>query len=43
MAELRRLLNSRKRLYGTARFTVDTSSLAPDQVAGEIEALTLPR
>jgi len=40
MAELRRLLNSRKRLYGTARFTVDTSSLAHDQVAGEIEALT---
>ena len=40
MAELRRLLTTRKRLYGTARFTVDTTSLAPEQVAGEIEALT---
>ena len=40
MAELRRLLTTRKRLYGTARFTVDTSSLTPEQVAGEIEALT---
>lgn len=40
MAELRRLLTTRKRLYGTARFTVDTSSLTPEQVVGEIEALT---
>ena len=40
MAELRRLLTTRKRLYGTARFTVDTSSRTPEQVAGEIEALT---
>jgi XRE family aerobic/anaerobic benzoate catabolism transcriptional regulator len=39
MAELRRLLNSRKRLYGTARHTVLTSTLTPDQVTGEIEAL----
>ena len=38
MAELRRLLTTRKRLYGTARHTVDTSSLTPDEVVGEIEA-----
>ena len=40
MAELRRLLTTRKRLYGTARHTLDTSSLTPDAVVGEIEALT---
>jgi len=40
MAELRRLLTTRKRLYGTARHTVDTSSLTPDQVVDEIEALS---
>jgi XRE family aerobic/anaerobic benzoate catabolism transcriptional regulator len=39
MAELRRLLTKRKRLYGTARHTIDTSSLTPEQVVGEIEAL----
>ena len=39
MAELRRLLTTRKRLYGTARHTVDTSSLTPEQVVDEIEAL----
>ncbi len=39
MAELRRLLTTRKRLYGTARHTVDTSSLAPEHVVGEIAAL----
>ena len=42
MAELRRLLTTRKRLYGTARFTVDTSSLTPEQVVSGIEALTGP-
>ena len=36
MAELRRLLTTRKRLYGTARHTVVTSSLSPDQVVDEI-------
>ncbi|MBX7185243.1 MAG: helix-turn-helix domain-containing protein [Vicinamibacteria bacterium] len=40
MAELRRLLTTRKRLYGTARFTVDTSSRNPEQVVEEIAALT---
>lgn len=40
MAELRRLLTTRKRLYGTARHTVDTSSLTPDQVVVEIETQT---
>jgi XRE family aerobic/anaerobic benzoate catabolism transcriptional regulator len=40
MAELRRLLTTRKRLYGTARHTLDTSSLTPDAVVSEIEALT---
>jgi len=40
MAELRRLLRTRKRLYGTARHAVDTSSLTPDQVVDEIEAQT---
>lgn len=40
MAELRRLLTTRKRLYGTARHTVDTSSLSADAVVAEIEALT---
>ncbi len=40
MAELRRLLTKRKRLYGTARHTVDTSSLTPEEVVGEIEVLT---
>jgi XRE family aerobic/anaerobic benzoate catabolism transcriptional regulator len=39
MAELRRLLTTRKRLYGTARHTVLTSSLTPDGVVDEIEAL----
>ena len=39
MAELRRLLATRKRLYGTARHTLDTSSLTPDRVVSEIEAL----
>lgn len=39
MAELRRLVTTRKRLYGTARHTVLTSSLTPDQVVDEIEAL----
>lgn len=39
MAELRRLLTTRKRLYGTARHTVDTSTLNPDQVVAEIEGL----
>lgn len=38
LADLRRLLTKRKRLYGTAGHIVDTSSLAPEQVAGEIEA-----
>ena len=38
MAELRRLLTKRKRLYGTARHTVDTSPLTPAQVAAEIES-----
>ena len=42
MAELRRLLTIRKRLYGTARHTVLTSSKAPEQVADEIEALIGP-
>ena len=36
MAELRRLLTTRKRLYGTARHTVVTSLLSPDQVVDEI-------
>ena len=40
MAELRRLLTTRKRLYGTARHTVDTSTLTPAQVVDEIEAQT---
>jgi XRE family aerobic/anaerobic benzoate catabolism transcriptional regulator len=40
MAELRRLLTTRRRLYGTARFTVDTSSRNPEQVVEEIAALT---
>jgi len=39
MAELRRLLTTRKRLYGTARHTVDTSELTPEQVTSQIEAL----
>jgi len=39
MAELRRLVTTRKRLYGTALHTVLTSSLTPDQVVDEIEAL----
>ncbi len=38
MAELRRLLSTRKRLYGTARHTLDTSSLTPDEVVARIEA-----
>jgi XRE family aerobic/anaerobic benzoate catabolism transcriptional regulator len=38
MAELRRLLTTRKRLYGTARHTVLTSSLTPERVVDEIEA-----
>jgi XRE family aerobic/anaerobic benzoate catabolism transcriptional regulator len=42
MAELRRLLTTRKRLYGTARHQVDTSSLTPEQVVDEIEGLTGP-
>ncbi len=40
MAELRRLLTARRNLYRTARHTVDTSSLTPDEVAGRIDALT---
>jgi XRE family transcriptional regulator, aerobic/anaerobic benzoate catabolism transcriptional regulator len=43
MAELRRLLATRKRLYGTARHSLDTSSLAPDQAVSEIEALIQSR
>ncbi|MBK5255774.1 MAG: helix-turn-helix domain-containing protein [Vicinamibacteria bacterium] len=39
MAELRRLLTTRKRLYGKAHHTVLTSSLNPDGVVDEIEAL----
>ncbi len=39
MAELRRLLTTRKRLYGTARHTVVTSSLSPEQVVDEIAGL----
>jgi XRE family transcriptional regulator, aerobic/anaerobic benzoate catabolism transcriptional regulator len=42
MAELRRLLSTRRRLYGTARHTIDTSSLSPDEVVGEIEARAEP-
>jgi len=42
MAELRRLVTTRKRLYGTARHSVLTSSLTPDQVVDEIEALIGP-
>jgi XRE family aerobic/anaerobic benzoate catabolism transcriptional regulator len=38
MAELRRLLARRRRLYGTALHTVDTSGLTPDQVTDRIEA-----
>ena len=38
LAELRRLLTKRKRLYGMARHTVDTSSLTPEAVVAEIEA-----
>ena len=40
MAELRRLLTTRKSLYGTARHTIDTSSLSTEQVTSEIEVLT---
>jgi XRE family aerobic/anaerobic benzoate catabolism transcriptional regulator len=39
MAELRRLLTTRRRLYGTARHTIVTSSLSPDQVADGIASL----
>ena len=39
MAELRRLLTTRKRLYGTARHTIDTSALTTDQVVTEVEGL----
>jgi len=39
MAELRRLLTTRKRLYGTARHTIDTSALTADQVVEEIATL----
>jgi XRE family transcriptional regulator, aerobic/anaerobic benzoate catabolism transcriptional regulator len=42
LAELRRLLSTRRRLYGTARHTIDTSSLSPDEVVGEIEARAEP-
>lgn len=42
MAELRRLLTKRKRLYGTARHIVDTSSRTPDEVVGEIEGFIGP-
>jgi len=38
MAELRRLLAARRRLYGTARHTIETSSLTPDEVVGAIES-----
>lgn len=40
MAELRRLLTTRRRLYGTARHTVQTSAHTPDQVVDEILGLT---
>lgn len=40
MAELRRLLTTRRPLYRTARHVVDTSALAPDRVVEEIEART---
>ena len=40
MAELRRLLTTRKRLYSRARHTFNTSALTPEQVVGEIQALT---
>ena len=39
MADLRRLLTIRKRLYGTAHHIVDTSSLTPEQVTRKIEGL----
>jgi XRE family aerobic/anaerobic benzoate catabolism transcriptional regulator len=42
MGELRRLLTKRKRLYGTARHAIDTSSLTPDRVVDEIVALAGP-
>ena len=40
MAELRRLIATRKRLYGTARHVVDTSALSEEQVVETIAALT---
>ena len=40
MAELRRLLTTRRRLYGTARHTVLTSAHTPDQVVDEILGVT---
>lgn len=40
MAELRRLLTTRRRLYGTARHTVLTSAHTPEQVVDEILGLT---
>jgi len=39
MADLRRLIATRKRLYSTARHTVLTSSVKPERVADEIQAL----
>lgn len=40
MAELRRLLTTRRRLYGTARHTVLTSAHTPEQVVDEILGVT---
>lgn len=40
MAELRRLLTTRTRLYSKAHYIVDTSSLTPEQAVRRIEALT---
>ncbi len=40
MADLRRLLTTRKSLYGTARHTLMTSNHTPEQVVDEILSLT---
>jgi len=42
MAELRRLLASRRPLYAGAAHTVDTSGLDPDEVVARIERLLAP-
>ncbi len=42
LAELRRLLTTRKRLYREARYIVDTTSLSPEQAVTRIEALIGP-